>query len=79
MKSIRKQTKPVAKRWISITWLLRTIRLRSSDKQLGKTPVDSKAKRGLASPFVASIVFDPRVVTSWSPSHRGTHEYTALI
>jgi hypothetical protein len=27
-------------------------------------------------PFVASIVFDPRVVTMQSPSHRGTYKYS---
>ena len=38
-----------------------------------------KRKGDLTSPFVASIVFDPRVVTSWSPSNRGTIEYNVPL
>ena len=32
-------------------------------------------KGTLRLPFVASIVIDPGVVTSWSPSNRGSTEY----
>lgn len=39
-----------------------------------------KSEKGtLRFPFVASIVIDPRVVTSWSPSNRGSSEYSVLV
>jgi hypothetical protein len=39
--------------------------------------VQYKSEKGtLRFPSVASIVIDPIVVTKWSPSHRGSNEYT---
>ena len=40
----------------------------------------SNSEKGtLRFPFVASNMFDPVAVTKWSPSHRGTHEYSVRV